>query len=133
MFAGRLLRIHPKRRFRAYCQSPAFENVLDRIVFNSVLQAKKAVQHWRKVNADVKSQKRIEMKCDVEPVTLQYLDEYIEQVETVEPDVVNEVKNTPYSLPYSIISKTNFNKNDEQIKDNDDNEINYDCKSRYGT
>lgn len=139
MFAGRLLRAHLKRRCRAYCQSPAFkDDVLERIVFNSVLQSKKAAQHWRKLNSDVKNRKRVETMSDVEPVTLRYLDEYVEQQdeaaeEQPPDDVAKEARNNrPYSLPYTIISETNYDKNAEQIKDSgggDDNEVNYDRKS----
>jgi len=132
MFASRLLRSHLRRRCRAYGQFPAFKNdMLDRIVYNSVLQNKKTAFHWRQVWEKNKNQKRVEMKCIVEPMSLQFLDGYGEQDKTAVSKLVKEPKHTPYSLPYSIVSKISANENGEQLEDNGNNEIHYDCKSRY--
>lgn len=133
MFAGRLLRSHVRRRCRAYGQSPAVKNdVLDRIVYNSVLHSKKLAQHWHEMRERNKNQKLVEMKCDVEPVSLQFLDGYSEQVETGVPELAEEPKFKPYSLPYSIVNKVEHNENGQKLEeDNEDNEINYDRKSMY--
>jgi hypothetical protein len=130
MFASRLLRSHLQRRCRTYGQSPAFKNdVLDRIVYNSVLQGKKTVKHWSNVREKSKKQRLEEMKCDVEPVSLQYLDGYAAAAdETAERRAAEVSKDNPHNFPYSIVSKIVADKDaDKQTEDNDDNEINYDC------
>lgn len=128
MFACRLLQLHLKRRCRAYSQSPAFKNdVLDKIVFNSVLQSTKTSTFWKNVRVKAKSQKRVETKCDVEPVVLQYLDSYVKQSKVVESkdDVV---KDKPLNFPYSIVSEVKVNKDDDQNYDTKDTGITYDRK-----
>lgn len=129
MFTCRLLRSHLKRRCRTYGQSLAFENdVLGRILYNSVLQSGKTARHWRNVKQSSRDQKRVEIRCDVEPVTLQYLDECGERVRPVGPDPAAEEPNysAPYSLPYSISSKVIAKEDGEQCEDHEENEINYD-------
>lgn len=132
MFACRLLRSHLRRRCRAYGNSPAYESdVTDKIVFNSVLQSKKASQHWRRVREKAKDRKRVEMKCDVEPVALQYLDDYAEPAEPSESEDVEEFKDRMYTLPYSIFSKTGAHGDGERgTEDNADDEVDYDRKLR---
>jgi len=93
-----------------------------------VLQNKKTTFHWRQVREKIKDQKRVEMKCDVEPVSLQYLDGYGEQDKTAVSKPIEEPKDTPYSLPYSIVSKVSANETGEQLEYDGDNEIHYDCK-----
>lgn len=135
MFTSRLIRLHLKRRYRGYSQSPAFKNdVLEKIIYNSELQRKKVVQHWHNLKVKYTKQKQVEMRCDVAPVTLQYLDEYSAQNETIlEPKVINEPKEKPHILPYSIVNKvTNFDKDNEKLKDFENNEVYNDCKSRCG-
>jgi hypothetical protein len=95
-----------------------------------VLQDSKSSQYWRKVGEKKKILKRIEFKHDIEPVSLQYLDGYIEQKDSApKPIVVKGSEDRPHVLPYSIVSKVNSINNDEkQIEENEDNEIYYDCK-----
>ncbi|XP_025423199.1 nitric oxide-associated protein 1 [Sipha flava] len=129
MFVNRLVWLHLKRRSCAYSQSTALKNdVLDKIVYNSVLQDSKSSQYWRKVGEKKKILKRIEFKHDIEPVSLQYLDGYIEQKDSApKPIVVKGSEDRPHVLPYSIVSKVNSINNDEkQIEENEDNEIYYD-------
>lgn len=128
MFASRLLRSHLKRRCRAYGQSPAFKNdVLDRIVYNSVLQGKKTVKHWCNVREKFKKQRSEEMKCDVEPVSLQFLDGYTAADETANHREAEVSTGRLHNFPYSIISKIVRDKDfSQQIEDNKDNEVNYD-------
>lgn len=131
MFANRLLQLHLRRRCRGYGQIAALKSdVLDRIVYNSVLQSKKIVQYWKNVREKSRDQKQIELKSDVEPVTLQYLNEYSEPDKTEEPQVLSESIDRPHVLPYSIVSKIVSNVDGKQIEDYEDQEINYDCKSR---
>lgn len=130
MFANRLLQLHLRRRCRGYGQKAALKNdVLDRIVFSSVLQSKKTVQHWKNVREKARDQKRVELKSDVEPVTLQYLNEYSEPDKTEEPPIPNESKDRPHILPYSIVNKIISDVDGKQIEDSEDQEMNYDCKS----
>lgn len=130
MFASRLLQLHLRRRCRGYGQMVAVKNdVLDRIVYNSVLQSKKTVQHWKNVREKARDQKRVELKSDVEPVTLQYLNEFSEPNKTEEPKIVDESTDRPHILPYSIVNKVISDVDSKQIEDNEDQEINYDCKS----
>lgn len=134
MFASRLLlRSHLKRRCRAYGQSPALKNdVLDRIVYNSVLQGKKAVKHWCNVREKLKKQRLEELKCNVEPVSLQYLDGYTGADETVEHRAAEVSMDRLHNFPYSIVSKIVSHKHvSKQTEDNEDNEINYDCKCHF--
>lgn len=130
MFATRLLRSHLKRWCRAYGQSPAFKNdVLDRIVYNSVLQGKKPVKHWCNVREKLKKQKFEELKCDVEPVSLQYLDGYTGADETAEHRAAEVSMDRPHNFPYSIVSKIVSDKHvSKQTEENEDDEISYDCK-----
>lgn len=130
MFASRLLRSHLKRRCRAYCQLPAIKNdVLDRIVYNSVLQGKKTVKHWCNVREKLKKQRFEEMKCDVEPVSLQYLDGYSGGDETADRRTTEVSVDKPHNFPYSIVSKiVSYKDVSKQTEDSEDNEINYDCK-----
>lgn len=131
MFASRLLRLHLKRRCRYYGQRPALKtDVLDRVVYNSWLQDKKSVKYWHNVKENYTNQKRVEIRRDVVPVSLQFLDGYSEHDDTVKPKLVEELKDVPYSLPYSIVSRINVKNDGDQIEDNEDNEINYDCKLR---
>lgn len=75
-------------------------------------------------------QKLEEMKCDVEPVSLQYLDEYAAQDKTTEPGAADVLPDRPHNFPYSIVSKIVGDKDHgKQTEDNEDNEINYDCES----
>lgn len=132
MFASRLLRLHLKRRCRDYSQRPDLKtDVLDRVIYNCALQRKKTVKYWHSVKEKKTNQKRVEIRHDVEPVSLQFLDEYSKRDETVKPTLVENSKDVPYSLPYSIVSRINANNDVDQIEDNKDNEINYDCKLRY--
>lgn len=131
MFVNRLLWLHLKRRCCAYSQSTALKNdALEKIVYNSVLQSKKNTQFWRKLGEKNKIQKQVEIKSYVEPVSLQYLDEYVQQKETPpNPRIVEGSEDRPHVLPYSIVSKVSPIANEEEeIKENEDNEINYDCK-----
>lgn len=135
MFAGHLLRLHLKRQCRAYGQSPAFKNdVLDRIVYNSETQRKKIGQYYRNMKEKLKKQQKVEIRCDVEPVTLEYLDGYAEQSdESVDPSrVAQGLKDAPYTLPYSIYRKIDVHGNNENYENNQNNEVNYDCKSSVG-
>lgn len=132
MFASRLLRLHLNRRYRDYSQKPDLKiDVLDRVIYNCALQRKKSANYWQSVKEKNKNQKRVEIRHDVEPVSLQFLDGYSEHDKTVKPKLVEKLKDVPYSLPYSIVSKINSNNDGDQIEDNKDNEINYDCKLKY--
>lgn len=131
MFISRLIRLHLKRRYRGYSNSPAFKNdVLEKVVYNSVLQSKKSVQNWHNLKVKYTKQKQVEMRSDVLPVTLQYLDGYSAENKTIhEPNVIDEPKEKPHILPYGIVTKiANFDKDNENLKDSEDNEIHYDCK-----
>lgn len=135
MFASRLLRLHLKRQCRAYGQSPKFkDDVLDRILYNSVVQSKKVVHYYRNLKEKSKKQKKVEMRCDVEPVTLEYLDGYAEQGdESVNPSrIAQGLKDAPYNLPYSIYRKIDIHGNNENNENNQNNEVNYDCKCNAG-
>ncbi|CAI6366964.1 unnamed protein product [Macrosiphum euphorbiae] len=106
MFACRLLWSHLKRRCGAYGQSPAFKNdVLDGIVHNSVLQGKKPVKHWLNVREKLKKQRFEEIKCDVESVSLQYLDGYTGADQTAEYRAAEVSIDRLHNFPYSIVSK----------------------------
>lgn len=133
MFVSRLLRSQLKRWCRAYGQSPAFKNdVLDRIVYNSVLQGKKTVKHWCNVREKYKKQRLEEMKSDVEPVSLQYLDGYTATDETAKRRAAEVSIDRPHNFPYSIVSKIVSDKDvSKQTEDNTDNEINYDCECHH--
>lgn len=129
MFASRLCRLHLKRRCRTYSQSPAFKNdVLEKIVYNSVLQKTKTGRYWKNVNENNKKQKLIGLKQDIEPVSLQYLNEYIEQDAVETPKVVEELKEIPLVLPYSIVNRITINEDEKKIKNCENNEIDYDSK-----
>lgn len=131
MFVNRLVWLHLKRRCCAYGQSTALKNdALDKIVYNSVLQDNKNSQYWRKVKEIKKNHKRIEFKCDIEPISLQYLDKYIEQKDAAPKSrVVKETEDKPHVLPYSIVSRVNsINNEEERVEGNEDNEIDYDRK-----
>lgn len=133
MFVNRLFWLHLKRRCCAYSQSPALKNdALDKIVYSSVLQNNKTSQYWRKVEEKHKIQKRMEIKCDVEPVSLQYLDGYVEREDTASKSRAPEEgsEGRQHVLPYSIVSQVNsIDAEEARIgEDNEDNEINYDCK-----
>lgn len=135
MFAGRLLGLHLKRQCRACGQSPAFKNdVLDRILYNSVAQSKKVVQYYGNLKEKYKKQKKVEKRCDVEPVTLEYLDGYAGQGdESVNPSrVAQGLKDAPFNLPYSIYRKIDIHGNNENNENNQNNEVNYDCKYSVG-
>lgn len=133
-FSSRLLRLHLKRRCHTYAQSSVLKfTAFDKIIFNSVLQNKKTGQYWKNVKDTIKIKKAIEIKRDVIPVSLQYLDGYTEQDETdtVGPKITNEIIDKPHHLPYSIVSKINDIKDDENVEDYVDNKVNYDCKLVY--
>lgn len=134
MFANRLLQLHLRRRCRGYGQMAGLKNdVLDRIVYSSVLQGKKAAQHWRNMREKSEKQKRVELKCDVVPVSLQYLDDCAEQDKPDEPQTSDEPEDRPHVLPYSIVSKVAADEAGKQTGDYEDHqELNYDRESRLG-
>lgn len=122
-----LLRMHLTRRYCAQRQSSVPENdFLDKkIIYNSAWQSKKTSRFWYDVRVKAKIQKRVEKKCDVEPVTLQYLDEYVEHNTTIEPEEVCVKDEPPFVLPYSIIRKINVDE-DQNLTEDQDCEVNYD-------
>lgn len=129
MFASRLLRSHLKRRCLSYGQSSALKiDVLDRLVYNSVLQSLKTSKFWKNIQENKIKQKHVEIRRDVEPVSLQFLDEYSKQDDIVKSKSEKESTYRPYNLPYSIVKKINSNNDVDRIEDNEDNEINYDSK-----
>jgi len=92
-----------------------------------VLQREKLTDYRRNVREKKKNQKRVEMKRDVEPVSLQFLDGYSEQDKTEVPKLNEKPVDRVYSLPYSIVSKIEAtNHNEEQLEDNENDEIYYD-------
>lgn len=131
-FSGQLLRLHLKRRCSAYAQSPALKYT-DKIVYNSVLQSKKTGQYWANVKNKIQNKNLVEIKHDVVPVCLQYLDGYAgqDETETVEPKLTNEISK-PHNLPYSIVSKINkVLRDDENVEDDVNSKVNYDCMSLF--
>lgn len=132
MFANRLLRSHLKRRCRAFGQLSALKNdVLDKIVYNSVLQNKKVTKYWNNKHEKYQQQKLIEIKREIEPVSLHYLDGYVDRDTVDVPDTEATQKSqddAPHILPYSIVNPVTAVKGGENVVDCGSNEINYDCK-----
>lgn len=132
-FSGRLLRLHVKRRCSSFARSPAFKYT-DKIVYNSVLQSKKTGQYWANVKDKIQNKNLVEIKHDVVPVCLQYLDGYDGQdkIETVEPELTDEIVGKPHNLPYSIVSKIDkVLRHDENVEDDVNSKVNYDCMSLF--
>lgn len=68
------------------------------------------------------------MKCEVEPVSLQYLDGYAAVDETTKHRAAGASIDRPHNFPYSIVNKIVTEKDvGKQMEDNDDNEIYNDC------
>lgn len=134
MFARRLLlsRTHFERRWTA-CprralggRSPALEtDVLDRIVYSSVLQSGKAARHWRDRKESSRNRKRAEIRCDVEPVSLRW---YLAQEERTAERAVPEPPDAPYSLPYGVSSKVIVDEDRERCDEEEpvDDRVEYD-------
>lgn len=68
------------------------------------------------------------MKCDVEPVSLHYLDGYAAVEEATEHRAAGVSIDRLHNFPYSIVNKIVAEKDvGKQMEDNNDNDIHYDC------
>ncbi|XP_050436060.1 nitric oxide-associated protein 1 [Adelges cooleyi] len=129
MYSGTILRTHLKRLCRTYCQSSSLaknDSIYDKIVYSSVLDSKKLVKYWRDVKVKQKSRKLVANRFDVEPISLQYLNEYTEEDAATSNETESASPAKPYVLPFSIVSKYEKTMNDSTEDGLVDNNINHD-------